>query len=621
MHYKLLNDIVQNAISLLNLVDTDEKSETYGCCYKPFWYGGQDPEIRNPNFVNARWQEAGLTLAMMWNKKYPRNPYFRNDEVKEIIKAIMLFWTKIQHRDGSFDEWKKYEHGQPPTAFSTYAMIKALEIMKDELSDGERKRIKKSIKKAADWLCVNSEPIAINHEVVAINTLYHAYLLLKDSKYLQAIDEKLEVVKGRFSEEGWFNEVGGPDTGYNEISLTYLGIYWDSSKDKRVLPIADKVLNFNKYFIYPDYISGGGINTRLATGTLPIGYAIFHNEFPLARELLLICIKSIVWESLKGVYSFTDYTRCVSLYLYLMLCDKLEKINLQFPFKYLPAFNSDDFIKIFNSGKIAVIKRPRYYLTIGKGGAIGSVFSYNSNCTVLYSSPINITNISGVFIELNNQRFLSNMYRKNKVSVERDSNTMKIKVQMCPFDINDMIWGPAENLKDWRIYLLHIMRELLPLNVSTKLYSKLLDMYHNYKLSGKNKENELIFSTFEREITFEDDSFFVSNKVSVSKSFLNCYVIEPFALIPKNIGNYKLFVNDAQYNIDCTTNLSFRDVNTIRLSYHNKSIITANLSEPLNCKFVVKEQSYNIYANLITLLWLIDISKTNKNRAEYKILI
>ena len=58
----------------------------------------------------------------------------------------------------------------------------------------------------------------------------------------------------RFSEEGWFNECGGPDAGYNEVSLTYLGLYWEASKDERVLPIANKVLNFNKYFFYPDYI-------------------------------------------------------------------------------------------------------------------------------------------------------------------------------------------------------------------------------------------------------------------------------------------------------------------------------------------------------------------------------
>jgi len=605
---KILSVVIQNASHLLNLVDSREESETYGCCHRPFWSRQEDETLPIiPDFVNARWQEAGLTLAMLWSKPYPNNPYFGDDNIKKIIKAIMLYWTRIQHRDGSFDEWRKFEHGQPPTAFSTYAMIKALDIMKNEVSEEERNRIIKSIKKASDWLCFNSEPVGINHEVVAINTLYHAYLSFKNKKYLKAIDKKFKVIKERFSEEGWFNECGGPDTGYNEVSLTYLGLYWEASKDKRALSIANKVLNFNKYFFYPDYISGGGFNTRYATGTMPLGYAIFSEIFPLARELLSFSIKSIIKRKVN--LFTTDYEKCVGLYHLLMLYDKCYDISLKNRYEKLPAFQTVNFFTYFKEARIAIIKKPFYYATIGKGGCIGSLFSYKSNLTLIYSSPVNLENVSGILMRKDGI-LLTNMNRNNIDTFHCANDFVEVKSGILPFNLEeDSIWH-VKNPRDKKIIISHLIRECTPLAIGSWVINSLAFMYHLFKRKSKK-----ILCNFERALIFYDYRIHIMNKVNMEMNHV--HFAEPIAIHQNHLKAGAIRFDDSELlKLTDLEHCVERKCEKISLELGAKTLLSINLSSTCRCTFVLKDAKNNAKANIGSLNILIT---AQDKKLEYNI--
>jgi len=609
---KILNMVIRNTSHLLNLINRNGKSETYGCCYKPFWSHQKDETLPiTPDFVNARWQEVGLTLAMLWSKPYPNNSYFKDDNIKKIIKAIMLYWTKIQHRDGSFDEWRKFEHGQPPTAFSTYAMIKVFDIMKNELNEQEKNKIIKSIKKASDWLCFNSEPIGINHEVVAVNTLYHAYLLFKNKKYLKAIDEKFGgIIKERFSEEGWFNECGGPDTGYNEVSLTYLGLYWEASKDKRVLPIVNKVLNFNKYFLYPDYISGGGFNTRYAAGTMPLGYAIFSEIFPLARELLSFSTKSII-ERKMNLFT-TDYERCVGLYHYLMLYDKCCNINLEHHYEKLPAFQIRDFFKYFKEARIAIIKKPFYYITIGKGGCIGSLFSYSSNLTLIYSSPTNLGNVSGILMK-KGKILLTNMNRNNIDTFHCANDFVEVKSEILPFNLEgDSIWY-VKNPKDKKLIISHLIRECTPLVIGSRINSLAVMCYQVFKRKSKK-----IRCNFERSLTFYDNRIHVVNKVNIDNNIAtSSHFAEPIAIHPQHLRAGAIRFDDSELlKLTDLEHCVERKCGKISLELDAKTLLSINLSSACRCTFTLNDAKNNAKANIRSLNLLI---ATQNKKLEYNI--
>ncbi len=103
---------IQIAPRILSQIDRDPDSPTYGCCDRNFWHY----KIRD--FPSAILQQAGFGLALLYKFKNSQNPYYNKPQIKEIAFATVRFWSKIQHRDGSFDEYWPNEHGFPPTAFT-----------------------------------------------------------------------------------------------------------------------------------------------------------------------------------------------------------------------------------------------------------------------------------------------------------------------------------------------------------------------------------------------------------------------------------------------------------------------------------------------------------------------
>ena len=112
-------DGLQRLVSLTNL---DKLSSTYGCSHRDYWlYKTSDFSDAVRNFsANA------FALASV-------NPYFnfsRREFFSELAKGSILFWTKIQHNDGSFDEFYPYERGWVgPTAFTLYSNIEAYHLI------------------------------------------------------------------------------------------------------------------------------------------------------------------------------------------------------------------------------------------------------------------------------------------------------------------------------------------------------------------------------------------------------------------------------------------------------------------------------------------------------------
>ena len=58
----------------------------------------------------------------------------------------MEYWAKIQHKEGSFDEFYPYERGWVgPTAFTTFTSIEAYKLLEDEIQSLLKERILESI--------------------------------------------------------------------------------------------------------------------------------------------------------------------------------------------------------------------------------------------------------------------------------------------------------------------------------------------------------------------------------------------------------------------------------------------------------------------------------------------
>jgi hypothetical protein len=261
-----IKPILENAPRLLGLLNRNISSEGYGCFDRDFWH------YNTVDIACARKQEAVLTLTLLYLIKHEDNKYYRSKEILCYIRAAMLFWTRIQNKNGSFNEWYPNEHSFVVTSFSTYAVSESLLHLKDEILQDEYSTVVRALIKAGNWLISRNEPRVMNQQTGAAVSLLNLYLITNESKYLDSSRDKISLLNQRQSEEGWFIEYGGPDIGYLSLAIDYLCKYYDKTKDEQVKKIVDHSLSFITYFIQPNLVAGGEYTSRNTEYLIPSGF-------------------------------------------------------------------------------------------------------------------------------------------------------------------------------------------------------------------------------------------------------------------------------------------------------------------------------------------------------------
>lgn len=261
--------ILNNVPRLLGLLNRNVSSSSYGCFDREFWH------YNTADIPCARKQEAVLTLTLIYLIEHDNNKYYHNKEILDYIKSAMIFWSAIQNKDGSFNEWYPNEHSFVVTAFSTYAVSESLLLLKNDIPHDQYHLILKALKKAGDWLVKRNETRVMNQQTGAAIALLNLYLLSNDNKYLESSKEKISLLKQRQSEEGWFIEYGGPDIGYLSLAIDYLSKYYLKTRDEHVVQILSRALGFIKNFVQPNLVAGGEFTSRNTEYLIPHGFEIF----------------------------------------------------------------------------------------------------------------------------------------------------------------------------------------------------------------------------------------------------------------------------------------------------------------------------------------------------------
>jgi len=260
-------DIILEIIPrLLSSLDTNKHSHTFGCFDKAYWL------YKTSDIPCARFQEPVLTLALLYSYSFNGNIYYRNERIREYAIAGIRFLSKIQNRDGSFNEWYPNEHSYVGTAFPLYFVSEAfrtLELKNDKLV--------KAFSKGGNWLGKTKDEEQPSNQVAgAIAALHNIYVITGDERYRKLADRKLRGIKQ--SVEGWFPEYGGPDLGYLTLTIDFLAKYWKDSKNKRALQRLESALSFLKYFIHPDGSLGGVYGSRNTEFKVPYGLEILSKQ-------------------------------------------------------------------------------------------------------------------------------------------------------------------------------------------------------------------------------------------------------------------------------------------------------------------------------------------------------
>ena len=269
----LYGDIaLSQSYRILGLGDRNEMSRSFGCYDRYFWH------YRQVDFVNARFQEAGHFLALLYLYQHPENRFFHQHSIYEWAASAVRFWTQIQRNDGSFDEYWPYERSFCVTSFTLYAASETCRLLQFPFP-------KEALSKAAHWLMVRDNPLVMNQMAASAVALHISGELLEDEAILRAAQNRIESVIQNQHPSGYFTEYGGYDIGYQTITLSCLGQYYLHTREHDILEAArrgfrfldDKIQETGTY----DYLN----TSRKTQYFYPFGFRVFEEWDLLSRHL------------------------------------------------------------------------------------------------------------------------------------------------------------------------------------------------------------------------------------------------------------------------------------------------------------------------------------------------
>jgi len=157
MDQPLRTEIARACRRLLSEQNRDRQTPTFGCFDRRFW------SWKLVDFPEATFQRNVLPLAWQMHS-LPEGDGLR-PVLAEAVTAGLLYATRIQHGDGSFDQAFPNERSFGATAFVAESLAAAYVLARDGMMADDRAAVEAMLKRAAAFLCDHDEThgVICNH--------------------------------------------------------------------------------------------------------------------------------------------------------------------------------------------------------------------------------------------------------------------------------------------------------------------------------------------------------------------------------------------------------------------------------------------------------------------------
>lgn len=254
---------------ILGLMDRRAESPTFGCADRAYWH------YLAADFPNARFQEAVHLLALVHTLPIGTHPFSGKPQLIEWANASAVFWAGRRHRDGSADEAYPFERSLCATAFSLLAVGEAWARL--SLSP------QPAWERSARWLAAARPSSAANQSAAAALALAVWAELTRETRWRKASDAYAAAVMAQQSADGWYPEYGGPDAGYQSLTLSLLARLWRRTQDAALKRSLDRAAAWIDGAIGPTGQVDPAANSRQTSFLYPCGLAILGSP-ALARH-------------------------------------------------------------------------------------------------------------------------------------------------------------------------------------------------------------------------------------------------------------------------------------------------------------------------------------------------
>lgn len=275
---------------VLSTLDREVLSKSYGCADRVFWCW------KFTDFPGARFQEIAFTLAQLATDPILLPHSNESIETLQIwAKAAIAYWSRLQHRDGSFDEAYPYERSLAATAFTGFYVGQAFLALRDSYSVDERTRLISTFIATGDWLCRSDERHGIlsNHLAAAAAALQTIFEITGENRFTLRRDYFIQLIISFQSKEGWYEEYGGADIGYQTHTTFYLAYVWQRTQDAALLESLTSSIRYFWHFLHVDGSLGGEYGSRNTRFFMPAGFELLAESIPEAGAIAVFMHNSL----------------------------------------------------------------------------------------------------------------------------------------------------------------------------------------------------------------------------------------------------------------------------------------------------------------------------------------
>jgi len=286
----LREQVLKACRRLLSEINRDAATPTCGCFDRRYW------AWKLVDFPEATFQRNLSALAWLLQQPEARD---ERAFLTQTVQSGLLYTASIQHRNGSFDQAYPYEASYGATAFLLPDLMDAYQAVKAQCSPDQQMILEGMLHRSAAFLYKHAElhGTISNHLAGAALALGKAGRFFEHPDFTRKSGEIVDYVLSKQSPEGWYEEYGGADPGYQTLCMYYLAQVYllaPNEKEKEELRASlQSSLDFLQYFIQPDGSFGGEYGSRRTEVYYPGGIALLSSEFPLAAAMSALMRASI----------------------------------------------------------------------------------------------------------------------------------------------------------------------------------------------------------------------------------------------------------------------------------------------------------------------------------------
>ena len=399
---------------LLTCLDRSISSPAFGCFHRDYWL------YKTSDFPDAVRQFGVISLALVYRFDFSGNRYFRQPRIREWAVAAMMYCTRIQHHDGTFDEFYPYERGwSGPTAFVTYALAESYLLLADEIAAGEAGKILECLRKASRALAKGDREndLLANHHAMACLALWKAYRVLQEDSILQAYEKQWQsFLSYHHASEGWSLEYDGPDPGYLSATISFLAKIYKDNESAAIREVLDNSISFASHFVYPDGSFGGLAGSRNTQHFYPHGFELAGRNNPLASAVAQKMLRSLANGNLVPPAIMSD--RYVFYRVPELLLSAIDTSERPANLPGLP-YELDGYHHLFHECGIYVRSSENLYLVsnLVKGGMI-QAFDRREGTLFLQDA--------GIIMEINGARSVTTQWTDKKFTYTAGVDSWKV---------------------------------------------------------------------------------------------------------------------------------------------------------------------------------------------------